>query len=65
MKHDNLNGADYIEKNGLERVTSIDVLLLMQNVGEDKLYSSSATLPTLRPDASGRHGFHLKFVQRS
>jgi hypothetical protein len=28
MKHNNLKGV-YIEKNGLERVTSIDVLLLM------------------------------------
>jgi hypothetical protein len=35
------------------------------NVGEDKLYSSSATLPTCRPDASGRPEFHLTFVRRS
>jgi hypothetical protein len=27
MEHDDLKGVDYIEKNGLERVTSIDVLL--------------------------------------
>lgn len=53
MEHDDLKGVNYIEKNGLERVTSVDVLLLMQNVGEDKLYSSSATLPTCRPDTSG------------
>jgi hypothetical protein len=30
MEHDNLKGADYIEKNGLERFMSVDVLLLMQ-----------------------------------
>jgi hypothetical protein len=29
------------------------------NVGKDKLYSSSATLPTCRPDASGRDEFTL------
>lgn len=53
MGYDDLKGVYYIEKNGLERVTSIDVLLLMQNVGGDKLYSSSATLPTCRPVTSG------------
>ena len=30
MEYDNLKGVDYIERNGLERVTSIGVLLLMQ-----------------------------------
>jgi hypothetical protein len=30
MGHDNLKGVNYIEKNGLERVASIDVLLVMQ-----------------------------------
>ena len=29
MGHDNLKGVDYIEKNGLERVTSIVLLMQM------------------------------------
>jgi hypothetical protein len=56
-----LKGVDYIENNGLERVTSIGVLLLllMQMSVRTELYSSSATLPTFRPDAAGRPHLHF------
>lgn len=49
-----LKKVDYVEKNGFERVTSIDVQLLMQMSVWTELYSSSATLPTSRPDTTGR-----------
>ncbi len=47
MEHNNLNRVDYIEDD-LECITLIDVLLQ-----EDKLYSSSATVPTPGPTPVG------------
>jgi hypothetical protein len=59
MKHNNLKGVDYIEKTALN-VLRRSMSVADANVGEDKLYSSSATLPTCRPDASGRPKFTFR-----
>jgi hypothetical protein len=54
----NSKGVNYIEKNGLERVTSIDVLLLMQR----SVWINFTVLQPHFPHAGPTHPVGLSFT---
>ena len=60
MEHDNLKGVDYIDKNGLGCVTSIDVLLLMQM----PVRTNFTVLQPHFPHSGPTHPVDLRFTRR-